>query len=62
MQGIEGVEKLFLGGGFAREKMDVIYEEDIVVAVDVSELLHRSVADGGDNVLCKGFSMNVKTR
>ncbi len=53
VQGVEGVEELFLGGLFAGDELDVIDEQDVDAAIFVAEGLRGVAADGVDQVVGK---------
>ena len=41
MQRIEGVEKLFLRGAPVGEMLDVVDQQNIMLAVELAQFLHR---------------------
>ena len=47
MKGVEGVEELLLVLAFVAEKLDVVDQQDVHVAVAFLELGHLRGADGG---------------
>ena len=59
VQGVEGVEKLFLGVFLALDELDVVDEDQIGDAVAVAEGLHAVLADGLDQVVGEGFGGNI---
>ena len=60
MQSIERVEKFLLSGIFARKDVHIIDEQDIDVAVGLSERLHFRAADGSDDMLGKSLCACVE--
>jgi hypothetical protein len=55
VEGVEGVEKLFLRALFPFEKVDVIDEEDVGFAVAAPELVVGAGLDGGDHFVGELF-------
>lgn len=59
VQGVEGVEELFLGAFFTREELDVVYKEEVDVAIHVLELLATVGLYGVDELVGEGLAGNV---
>jgi hypothetical protein len=59
VQGVEGVEELFLGALLAGEELDVVDEQDVDGAVLVAEAGHLVVADGVDHLVGELFAGDV---
>ena len=55
MQGVEGMEKLFLGGIFSRDELNVIDEQYIHLTVFLPESCCRLGADSIDQVVSELF-------
>ena len=60
VEGVEGVEKFFLGGASAGKEMDIVEDEYVDMAVGFAELLHGAIADGADHMFGKGFRFDVE--
>ena len=50
------MEKLFLGGIFARDKLDVVHQQDIGFAVFLMEFAGGTPADGFDQFVGERWS------
>ena len=59
MEGIESVEKLFLNIFFAGNKLDIVDQNAIGVAVFVFELVNVFGPEGRDKLVAKGFGGKV---
>src|SRR5262245_44742194 len=59
MQGIEGVEELFLRAFFLSKKVDVIDQQEVDFPVAPAELRHPAVLDRCDQVVRETFARNV---
>ena len=51
VQGVEGVEELFLGGLLARNELDIVHQQQVGHAVLHPEVLGAARADGGDQLV-----------
>ena len=51
VQGVEGVEELLLGGVLAADEVHVVDEEEVGLAIASPEVVHRTLADGRDDVV-----------
>ena len=60
MEGIEGVEKLFLGVLLALDELDVIHQDQVGGAVAVAKGLHAVLADRLNQVIGEGFAAHVE--
>ncbi len=60
MQGIEGVEELFLGVGLAGDELDVIDQQYVEIAVAPFELVGSLVAEGGDEFGGEGLGVRIE--
>src|SRR5271157_1771876 len=60
VQGVEGVEKLLLGGFLAGDELDIVDQQDVDRAVFIPEGLGGVTADGVDQVVGELFAGNVK--
>lgn len=60
MKSIEGVEELFFGAGLSSNELDVIYEQNVQVAVAAFESVGSLFAQGGDELGCEGFRVGVE--
>ena len=62
VQRIEGMEKFLLGRLFARDKLDIIHQQDINLAIFGAELLSFLEANGIDDFIRKFFRGHVQNR
>ncbi len=60
VQGIEGVEELFLGIFFALNELNIIHHQDINIAIVFPEGLHTVAADRVDQVVGKALGRHIK--
>ena len=60
MQGIEGMEELFLGGVFARNELDVVDQQNINIAIAIAELFGLLPANGVDQVVGELFARHIQ--
>ena len=51
VQGVEGVEELFLGGLLAGDELDIVHQQQVGHAVLHAEVLGAAGADGGDQLI-----------
>ena len=51
VEGVEGMEKFFLGGLLARDELDVVHQQQVGHAVLHPEVLGAAGADGGDQLV-----------
>ena len=51
VQGVEGVEELFLRGLLARDELDIVHQQKVCHAVLHAEVLGAAGADGGDQLV-----------
>jgi len=59
VQRVEGVEKLLLRALLAGQKLDVVDQKHVRLAVALAELLHRCRLDGGDRLVREFFTIHV---
>ena len=62
MQAVERMEELFLGRLFARDKLDIVHQQDIDRAVLGAELVGGAVANGVDNIIGELLRGDVEHR
>src|SRR3989442_13165603 len=60
MDGIEGVEELFLCAFFAREELDVVDQEHVDAAIPLAELLALLAADRVDELVRELLARRVR--
>ena len=59
MQGVEGVEELFLRGFLSGDELDIVDQQHVGGAILLAERLCGVRADGGDQVVGEFFRGNV---
>ena len=59
MQGVEGMEKFLLSGGFARDKLDIIHQQHICLAVFGPEFRRGTGTDGLDELVGDVLALGV---
>ena len=59
VEGVEGVEELLLGGGLARDEVDIVDEQDVAGAVLVTELGHGLSGHGVDHLVGEVLALDV---
>ena len=59
VQGVEGVEELFLGALLVHQELDVVDQQDIHVAILVAEAGHLAVAQRVDHVVGEALAGDV---
>ena len=59
VQGVEGVEKLLLGGFLAGDELDIVHQQQVGHAVLHPEVLGAAGADGGDQLVGELLAGNV---
>ena len=59
-EGVEGVEKLLLGGFFAGNELNIVYKEDIHLAVKTPELVVIFVHNGTYEVVHEGLASDIE--
>ena len=59
MEGVEGVEELLLGGGLARDEVDIVDEQNVAGAVLVAELGHGLAGHGVDHLVGEVLALDV---
>ena len=59
MQGVEGMEELFLGMFLFRQELDIIHQQDVDIAVFLPKGLRITIADGIYEFMGEFFSGDV---
>ena len=59
VQGVEGVEKLLLGGLLAGNELDIVHQQQVCHAVLHAEVLGAAGADGGDQLIGELLAGNI---
>ena len=59
MEGVEGIEELLLGGGLARDEVDIVDEQDVAGAVLIPELVHGLTGNGVDQLIGEVLALDV---
>ena len=59
MQRVEGVEKLLLRALLAGQKLDIVDQQHIGLAIPLAELLHRGGFDRGDRLVGEFFTIHI---
>ena len=59
VQGVEGVEELFLRGFLARQELDIVDQQHVRLPVFLAELLGRGGFYGGDDLVGKHLAVHI---
>src|SRR5205085_11867497 len=60
VQAVKGMKELFLGGLFASDELNIVYQKNINRAILGTELLGGAVANGVDNFIGELFGRDVE--
>ena len=60
VQGIEGVEEFFLGGILAGDKLDIVDEQDVNIAIAIAKFFGLLATNGVDEIVGEFFARDIQ--